>query len=128
MHMLRSIANTEVVHIQKAFHTRANRLHNILNFYTKECNGKNASLGNAHFLFVMVGKSVSNPDYKLTFIQKCRNEITNATSNSLLHSCKYDDFCSLFNVAKKMRCDTVLYPPVVFNFLDLFTEKSAENA
>ena len=36
-----------------------------------------------------------------------RNLKTNILPLSLLQSCKYDDFCSLFNVAKKQRCDTL---------------------
>ena len=56
-----------------------------------------------------------------------RNPKTNILPFSLLQSCKYDDFCYLFNVAKKQRCDAVLYP-VVFNFLDLFMHNSEENA
>ena len=56
-----------------------------------------------------------------------RNPKTNILPFSLPQSCKYNDFGSLFNVAKKQRCDTVLYP-VVFNFLDLSMENSEENA
>ena len=37
---------------------------------------------------------------------KYRNSKTNILPFSLLQSCKYDDFCSLFNVWKKQRCDT----------------------
>ena len=48
-----------------------------------------------------------------------RNPKTNILPFSLLQSFKYDEFCSLFNVGKKQRCDTVLYS-VVFNFLGLF--------
>ena len=57
-----------------------------------------------------------------------RNPKTNILPFSLLQSCKYDEFCSLFNAAKKQRCDAVLYPPppaVVFNFWDLFMEENA---
>ena len=35
-----------------------------------------------------------------------RNPKTNILPFSLLESCKYDEFHSLFNVAKKHRCDT----------------------
>ena len=44
---------------------------------------------------------------------------TNILLFSLLQSCKYDDFCCLFNVAKKQRCDTVLYL-IGFNFFFIF--------
>ena len=69
--------------------------------------------------------------WTMVVLLEYRNPKTNILPLSLLQSCKYDDFCSLFNVAKKMRCDTVLYPPppvVVFNFLDFFMENSEENA
>ena len=35
-----------------------------------------------------------------------RNPTTNILPFSLLESCKYDEFRSLFNEAKKQRCDT----------------------
>ena len=37
---------------------------------------------------------------------KHRNPRTKILPFSLLESCKYDEFCFLFNVAKKQRCDT----------------------
>ena len=39
-----------------------------------------------------------------------RNPKTNVLPFSLLQSCKYDEFCSVFSVAKKQRYDIVLYP------------------
>ena len=36
-----------------------------------------------------------------------RNPKTNISPFSLLHSCKYDEFCSLSNVGIKYRCDTI---------------------
>ena len=35
-----------------------------------------------------------------------RNPKTNILPSSFLESCKYDEFRSLLNVAKKQRCDT----------------------
>ena len=50
MLVFRSLAGTEVVNIQKAFHTRANRPHNIVNFNTEQRDREDAALWNAHFL------------------------------------------------------------------------------
>ena len=69
--MVKSIANTEVVNEQKAFHSRADRLKNIVT-------ERMPSWGGPYF----EGWSISNSHSKLTFIQKCRNEISKATSNT----------------------------------------------
>ena len=53
-----------------------------------------------------------------------RNSKTNILPFSPLQSCKYDEFCSLFNVAKEQRCDTVLYtphPPRLFSTFGIFS-------
>ena len=60
-----------------------------------------------------------------------RKPKTNILPFSLLESCKYDEFCSLFNATKKQRCDTINYifiSPLPFSLYEaillLFTTQS----
>ena len=64
--------------------------------------------------------------WTMAVLLEYKNPKTNYLPFSLQQSCKYDEFCSLFNVAKKQRCDTPPPPPVVFNFWDLFMEENAK--